>query len=252
MRALACAAGLPLLGLAGPASSASGDEPLAAKGPVVIELFTSQGCSSCPPADRLLGKVARQPNVFAVTLPVDLWDYVGWKDTLALPYHAKRQKQYSKARGDNRVYTPQAVINGISHVIGSDPAALRKAAEECYGREGALGVDIKAEPTPEGLKIELGAAPENAPKAATLWLVRVASHRNVKINRGENAGRTFTYLNVAREFMRVGEWQGERASFSVDRDKISGPDSDGWLLLLQSGPPGRPGVILAAAKSAGL
>ena len=157
--------------------------------PVVIELFTSQGCSSCPPADKLMSKIAREPGVFALSLPVDIWDYVGWKDTLALPYHSQRQRQYAKGRGDNRVYTPQAVVNGIAHVVGSDPAALQASADDCYGREGALRVDLKAEPVAGGLKVAVGAAPEGVPKAAILWLVRVASERDVQIKRGENSGQ---------------------------------------------------------------
>ncbi len=226
--------------------------PARPSGPVVVELFTSQGCSSCPPADKLLSKLAREPGVYALSLPVDLWDYVGWKDTLALPYHSQRQRQYAKGRGDNRVYTPQAVINGIAHVVGSDPAALRAMADECYGREGALSVELKAQPSAGGLKIDVGAASGVGPKAAVLWLVRVASQRDVQIKRGENSGHTITYLNVARSFTRIGEWSGEPASFSVTDEQLASPESDAWMLLLQAGSPYRPGVILGAAKSPGL
>ena len=220
--------------------------------PVVIELFTSQGCSSCPPADRLMEKIARQPGVFVLSLPVDLWDYVGWKDTLAMPYHAQRQRQYAKGRGDNRVYTPQAIINGLAHVVGSDPAAIKTQAEACYGRDGALSIPMRMELTPSGLKVEVGAAQGAAPKTANLWLVRVASQREVKIKRGENSGHTFTYVNVARGFQRIGEWSGAATSFTVPGDQLVSPDSDGWMLFLQAGASNRPGVILAAAKSSGL
>lgn len=220
--------------------------------PVVIELFTSQGCSSCPPADRLLGKLARRPGVYALSLPVDLWDYVGWKDTLATPLHSQRQRHYAKGRGDNRVYTPQAIINGIEHVVGSDPAAIQAKAEECYGREGALSVDMKVEAGDGGLKVDLGAATSGAPTAANLWLVRVASSRDVQIKRGENAGHTFTYINVARSFSKIGDWSGEARSFSIPKDQLADAETDGWMLLLQVGAPMRPGVILAAAKSPGL
>jgi hypothetical protein len=220
--------------------------------PVVIELFTSQGCSSCPPADRLFAKLAHQPGVIAMSLPVDLWDYVGWKDTLATPYHSQRQRQYAKGRGDNRVYTPQVVINGIAHVVGSDPAAIKAQAEMCFGRDGALSVRVRAEETASGLKVELGAASADGPKAASLWLVRVASSRDVQIKRGENAGHTFTYVNVARSFQRIGEWTGEATSFTLPKDQLVSADSDGWIVLLQAGGPNRPGVILAAAKSPGL
>lgn len=245
---LLCAFAAAALSFVAPAVA----ETPAARRPVVIELFTSQGCSSCPPADKLLATLARAPDVFALSMPVDLWDYVGWKDTLALPYHSQRQRQYAKGRGDNRVYTPQAVINGIAHVVGSDPAALQAMGNECYGRDGALGVKISAQQADGGLKVNLGAASEGGPKAAVLWLVRVASQRDVQIKRGENSGHTITYLNVARGFVRIGDWSGEAATFSVGADQLASADSDGWMLLLQAGSPYRPGVILAAAKSPGL
>src|SRR4051812_44175949 len=93
----------------------------------VIELFTSQGCSSCPAADKLAGELARDPSLVVMSLPIDYWDYLGWKDTLALPGHSRRQKAYSKARGDREVYTPQVVVNGVMHVLGSDKDAIEHA-----------------------------------------------------------------------------------------------------------------------------
>lgn len=234
------------------AGAARAQDAGAKPGPVVVELFTSQGCSACPPADRLIAKLSRRPGVFALLLPVDLWDYVGWKDTLALPYHSQRQRQYGKVRGDNRVYTPQAIINGIAHVVGSDPAAIKAQAQICLGRNGALSVSMRTQETPGGLTVELGPAPDGAAQTAGLWLVRVASSREVKIKRGENSGKTFTYVNVARGFQRIGEWTGQPASFTIRKDQLAAADADGWMLFLQAGAPGRPGVILAAAKSPGL
>src|SRR6185369_13617653 len=96
----------------------------------VIELFTSQGCSSCPPADKLAGELARDPSLIVLSLPVDYWDYLGWKDTLALPGHTNRQRAYSKARGDREVYTPQVVVNGVKHVLGSDKTAIENAVAQ--------------------------------------------------------------------------------------------------------------------------
>src|SRR3954464_14859031 len=93
----------------------------------VIELFTSQGCSSCPPADKLVGELAADPSLVSISLPIDYWDYLGWKDTLADPRHAARQRAYSKLRGDREVYTPQVVVNGVLHALGSDRAAIEKA-----------------------------------------------------------------------------------------------------------------------------
>jgi len=228
----------------------AGDDASVGQRPVVIELFTSQGCSSCPPADRLVAALARRPGVFALTLPVDIWDYVGWKDTLATPQHTQRQRHYAKNRGDGRVYTPQAAINGVAHVIGSDPEAIRKAAEECYGREGAMRVPVSAAQTGATLRIEVGAATADAPERAAVWLVRVASTRQVQVRRGENSGQTMEYANVARSFARVGEWSGPPASFVAPL--APHPDADGWMVLLQTETQQRPGVILGAFKSPGL
>jgi hypothetical protein len=90
----------------------------------VLELFTSQGCDTCPPADQVLAKFAERPNIIAISLPVDIWDYLGWKDTLASDKNSERQKAYAKARGDGAIYTPQVVVNGMIGVNGSDPAAI--------------------------------------------------------------------------------------------------------------------------------
>ena len=105
----------------------------------MIELFTSQGCSSCPAADKLLGELAQDPSLVALSLPVDYWDYLGWKDTLALQGHANRQRAYAEARGDREVYTPQVVVNGVVHVLGSDKAAIERAIAQTPQAGGAAG-----------------------------------------------------------------------------------------------------------------
>jgi len=109
----------------------------------VVELFTSQGCSSCPPADRLLGELARDPAIVALSLPIDYWDYLGWKDTLANPDHTARQRGYARVRGDREVYTPQAVINGAVHVLGSDKAAIDAAILATQADSSTLSVPVK-------------------------------------------------------------------------------------------------------------
>ena len=118
---LAYAAAIVVYSAAAPYSFAQA-EPRA-----VIELFTSQGCSSCPAADRLLGELAGDPSLVSVSVPVDYWDYLGWKDTLAGPRNTARQKAYAHARGDGQVYTPQVVVNGSLHALGSDKAAIELA-----------------------------------------------------------------------------------------------------------------------------
>src|SRR5439155_17243412 len=109
----------------------------------VFELFTSQGCSSCPPADRLLGELAHDPAIVALSLPIDYWDYLGWKDTLANPRHAARQRGYARVRGDREVYTPQAVINGAMHALGSDKAAIDAAIRTTQADSSTLSVPVK-------------------------------------------------------------------------------------------------------------
>ena len=108
----------------------------------VIELFTSQGCSSCPPADRLAGQLRQDPSVLVLSLPVDYWDYLGWKDTLALHGHTVRQQAYAQSRGDREVYTPQAVVNGVVHALGSDKAAIEKAIDETRAKAQPLTVPV--------------------------------------------------------------------------------------------------------------
>src|SRR5215211_6411225 len=108
----------------------------------VIELFTSQGCSSCPAADKLAGELARDPSLVVMSLPIDYWDYLGWKDTLALPGHTIRQRAYSKSRGDREVYTPQIVVNGTMHVLGSDKSAIESAITKTRKQPGMLSLPV--------------------------------------------------------------------------------------------------------------
>ena len=233
--------------LMGAGAAARADEK-----PFVIELYTSQGCSSCPPADKLLGEIARKPNVIALALPVDYWDYIGWKDTFAKPSHTARQKAYSKLRGDGQVYTPQAVINGVSHVVGSDAAAIRVAAESSFGKLGAMNVPMKVISRDNGVVVEIGGAQGAGPKQANLVLIRVTRTSAVAIGRGENSGRTINYTNIGRTAARIGEWNGYSKSFVISADTLSSLESDGWILLLQAGDMKEPGPILAAAKAPGL
>src|SRR5277367_4557629 len=108
----------------------------------VVELFTSQGCSSCPPADKLMGELAKDPSIIALSMPIDYWDYLGWKDTLADARFSARQKAYSQVRGDRDVYTPQVVVNGSVHVIGSDLAGIESAITDTDKSEGVMSVPV--------------------------------------------------------------------------------------------------------------
>lgn len=212
----------------------------------VVELFTSQGCSSCPPADRLLVELSRDPDVIALSFPVDYWDYLGWKDTLAHAAFTARQRLYAAARGDRQVYTPQAVVNGMSASIGSDRAEI----ERSIGRAG-LPVALAARESGVTLAIEVGAAPSSAQKGE-VWVLPVIRSRAVAIGRGENRGHSVTYVNVVRGQTRVGAWTGAPARFEVPLEQTRAGESNGYVVLLQTASSGRPGVILGAAKGPGL
>ena len=215
--------------------------------PVVIELFTSQGCSSCPPADSLLSELVRtQPRLIALTLPVDYWDYIGWKDTLASPAFTLRQKAYAAMRGDHHIYTPQAVVNGLSHVVGSDREEIELASRAAFGKDGALSVPLVANRGDKGLAVDLGAAPRGAPREGAFWLFQIARERTVAIGRGENSGHTVTYANVVRHIRKIGDWTGAPVHFDIPREDLAAPDSDSYVLVLQAGSESKPGPILAA------
>lgn len=184
----------------------------------VIELFTSQGCSSCPPADALMHEYAGRPDVVALTLPVDYWDYLGWKDTLATPGFTARQRGYAKVRGDGEVYTPQTVVNGMAHVVGSHKADIDRALSHTNAAlaDQRLPVEIRLEPG--GLTVEVGRARVPQSSSGTVWLAAVQPRADVEIERGENKGRKITYFNVVRELTALGGWAGEPVTFRLDHN----------------------------------
>ena len=212
----------------------------------VIELFTSQGCSHCPRADRWLASVARNPGVVAVSFPVDIWDYIGWRDTLACPDFTARQKAYAAAKGDRHVYTPQVIINGIAAARGGDEAEIAEAMSKANGFEGAMTVPMRISNTNGNYSVEIDDG-SNGP--ASIIALRVSRIATVQILRGENAGKSLTYTNVVRMIHKIGEWTGKRAVFDLPG---SPQDGEGFVVLAQKGTPERPGAIVAAVKSGGL
>lgn len=211
----------------------------------VIELFTSQGCSSCPPADALLQKYAQSPDVIALSLPVDYWDYLGWKDTLASPRNSERQRTYSRLRGDGAVYTPQVVVNGMTHVIGSSRPAIDKAIENDWPRFSRSLVPVRFWLQGGAVIIETGAAPEgNAVKEATIWLAIVQKSATVSILRGENSTKSVTYTNIVRQLAPVGLWTGTPTTITLARHAIMKPDTEACAVLIQQN---EAGPIIGAA-----
>jgi hypothetical protein len=173
--------------------------------PVVVELFTSQGCSSCPPADALLSELAEHEDIIALALHVDYWDYIGWADSLARPEHTARQKAYAAAAGKRMVYTPQFVIGGTDHVTGTEPMEMAAIIER--HRAAPRPVALSAERDGEVIRIEARAVgPVEGP--VVVQIVRYVPVERVAITRGENAGRTFDYHNAVNLWAEVGRWSG--------------------------------------------
>jgi hypothetical protein len=239
----ACLLGaLVAMGFAG--QSAASPAPKA-----VIELFTSQGCSSCPPADQLVGELASQPDVIALSLPVDYWDYLGWKDTLAQPAFTARQRAYASGRGDKQVYTPQVIINGSKPIIGSDRERIEAVIAKLRD-SGALAVPVSVSEANGAAMVEVGAVATEAP-AAEVWLLPVVKTREVAIGRGENKGRTITYVNVVRNVVKLGDWSGQPARFDVPLAIARSGDAEAYVVLLQVSDEAKPRMILGAAKGPG-
>ncbi len=224
--------------------------PAASDPRAVIELFTSQGCSSCPPADKILGELARDPSVIALSLPIDYWDYLGWKDTLADSRFTARQRAYSRARGDREVYTPQAVINGSVHVIGSDREAIEGAIEETVQGGAVMSVPVRLSVDGQELSVSVAAASEHAPRRhGEVWVCSISRVVPISVGRGENSGRDLTYYNVVRGLQKLGDWTGSPVSWSVPLEKIAREGVDGTVVYVQDGSRDRPGPMLGAAFS---
>ena len=240
-RALAVAAVLVAsgLGLAAAASDVrAADKPL-----VVVELFTSQGCNSCPPADELLGELIKRDDVLGFSFHVDYWDYIGWHDTFALPEAGLRQRSYVNRVGGRYVYTPQLVIGGKEQVVGHDRQAVEAAIEATASRP-MVDVSLHKGPARGQWVVEL--APAELETPATIWLAAYDNRHDVEIKRGENRDKVLTYHNVVRKMERVGKWDGKSAlSLPVDMQAIWAEGHDGCAVIVQED---GFGPILGAAR----
>ena len=215
----------------------------------VVELFTSQGCSSCPPADKLMGELSKDdPSIITLSMPIDYWDYLGWKDTLADSRFSARQKAYSHMRGDRDVYTPQAVINGSVHVIGSDRAGIEGAIDETEKTSGVMSVPVSMSVTGKQINVSVAASHDGHPAMhGEVWICSISKAVPIEIGRGENRGREITYHNVVRNLLKVGDWNGTPASWSVPLENISRDGVDAAAVYVQDGNRDRPGPMLGAA-----
>ncbi len=196
---LYCLAAL-LLGFAAPPGAAlAGSRDL-----VVVELYTSQGCSSCPPADRYAADLAKRGDVVMLSFPVDYWDYLGWKDSLADPAFTRRQRDYARFLGERHVYTPQMVINGRTHASGG---SRRSVGEKIAAQTGhALRVVLRQHNGQLQIKVFAGGA--KAEKGAVIWLAGVLDRYAITPAAGENAGSALVYTNIVRTLEEIGSWRG--------------------------------------------
>lgn len=214
--------------------------------PVVVEYFTSQGCSSCPPADAYLkDDLSERNDVISLAYHVDYWDDLGWKDTFSQHRFTTRQYAYKRAlseRGESAgrigVYTPQMVVEGKFAAVGSNRAAINRAIDAAQNNLANVPVTV----THRNGEVHLTVgADEAAPTPATLWLVSYMKSAPVTIKRGENTGRTITYVNIVRDMRALGHWEGH--SLSLTLPKLSG--NEAYVALLQSD---QLGPILGASR----
>ncbi|HHI71914.1 MAG TPA: DUF1223 domain-containing protein [Rhodobacteraceae bacterium] len=210
---------------------------VAQSGPVVVELYTSQGCSSCPPADKLLGELAKRDDVIALSLHVDYWDYIGWKDVFASPQYTKRQHAYARAAGKRMVYTPQMVIEGQDHVVGTKPREVSRLIKSHAAAKSPVSLSVDR----NGNQLTIKAQATGSPGKMVVQMVRFMDGQTVQIKRGENAGKALTYSNVVSEWKVLKEWDGKSPlTFTTG---ISG--DDGCAIIIQKA---SHGPVLAAAK----
>jgi len=201
--------------------------------PVVVELFTSQGCSSCPPADALLGELSARAGILALSFHVDYWDRLGWRDPFGHASHTLRQRGYAARLRQNTLYTPQMVIDGVASVVGSRRGEVEAVIRGRMDRGPAERVSI---PIGFGRRSD-GAVTVMVPAATTtgpadLWLLAIDAEHATPIPRGENAGRTLVGHNVVRSLARLGRWNGDELAVTAGPETRH-PGADGLVVLLQ-------------------
>lgn len=212
---------------------------LADMSPVVVELFTSQGCSSCPPADAMLTELAARDDVIALALHVDYWDYIGWKDVFAQPAHTLRQQDYARATGDTTIYTPQFVVAGKDFVVGARGMAVVDLIAEHRGHENPVAVALDWSGDTLTVDAEFEAVPADG--GYVVQLVRILPEQTVDIVRGENAGKTIVYSNVVQSIDVLGAWDGA-SPVSYEADVT---DAEQVAVIVQLG---TNGPVVGAAK----
>lgn len=231
MRQIKAQIGASLLAIAAAASPAQAGEM------VMVELFTSQGCYSCPPADDVLGVLADNQNIVALAMHVDYWDYLGWRDTFAQRGFTERQYSYRKTMGARVVYTPQMIVQGVNPVTGSRSMSVKDAIAQAQAQPDIAAIEIVA----EGDQLVGQLEPLEGSRRATLFMAHYKKDEVVDIARGENGGKKLHYHNIVKSLAPMMEWSGTSERVALPQP---GP-GEGIAIWLQEG---RTGPVLGAAK----
>jgi hypothetical protein len=211
----------------------------------VVELFTSQGCSSCPPADAALAKLIEEGKVIALSYHVDYWDYLGWKDTLSSKPATDRQYKYATTLKRRGVYTPQAIVNGRDHLVGSNYTGIKARISTFDATEQGLAVPLSISAKGDELNISIGAGQGKA----NIVAVYFDNENVVDIQRGENRGKKITYHHSVRDVQTIGMWNGDAQNLTLPVSVMEKVKEGGAAILLQTiSEEGTPSAILGAAS----
>ena len=230
-----------LVMLAGPAGAEE-------QRPTVVELFTSQGCNSCPPADTYLGELGRRPNLLTLAFHVDYWNYIGWTDPFARPWATARQKAYQKSLNERFVFTPQMVVNGAAQGIGSERDTIETLIKAAPMDGATLHPDLALRWREDGaLLVDVGAGNSPPDSPADIWLIGYDSAHETQVLRGENAGETLTDHHAVRQYRRLGAWPGWSLELVVPAEEVPSLGTGGIAVLIQAA---GVGPVMAAARIA--
>jgi len=208
----------------------------------VLELFTSEGCSSCPKADARLTELGKQKDVIALAYHVDYWDYIGWADTFGSKGNSDRQRAYAQSWGSSRIFTPELIVNGATGVVGSRDKEVSEAL-------GAAKLDLPVALKVGGDMLDVNIPAKAGASEAMVWLVTFKDHAQVAIARGENAGKTMDYSQIVTGRQMLGMWDPVAGThLKLPLSELMAGGSNGAVILVQTEKSGLPGPILGAAS----
>ena len=215
--------------LAGTLATANAVEIIKPK--AVVELFTSQGCHSCPPADKVIGEFTQTGEILGIGIHVDYWDYLGWKDRFASKSNTQRQYDYAKALKERQVYTPQAVINGQVHEVGSRKSRIEAAIDSL--QQNGKGLTVPMDVSISGDTMAIDITNDNHASDATLYLFSMKRNESVEIANGENGGKTLQYHHILRDIQPLGMVKAEGLTVNFPLSELKKDSNDCYALILQ-------------------